>query len=467
MKKTFQRKIWSFLKSIKLTVFVLILLALTSVLGTLIPQNQSAEVYIKLYKPSIASLISALNLDDMYRAWWFRALILLFTMNLVSCTLSRLSALLRLLKKEQIPSGEHTPAKPHFRKSFFIPAFDDSIRKKIRDVVRNFFHTPTAETFSPDSLRLFSEKGKWSRFSFYITHTGILWIIAGAVASGFGFRGSMTLVEGEASNIVTIRNSTAEKRLDFTIRCDDFETTYYKNTQQPKDYKSRLTIVENGKDVLSKTIEVNDPLKYRGVVIYQSSCGTIPELDKINLKAISENDPRSTETFQVGVGDTFRLNDNRHSASVKRFIPDFTINEKREIVNRSDELRNPAIQVSVSKDGDPLYEEWVFLHYPDFHGSHEGEFRFVFEGFATKEYTGLQLTQSPGLWSVWVGCLFLIAGSCLIFFSSHSRVWIVLDPDKRKYRLTLSAMSSRNRIAFQRKFEQLSQAVEEAAKNAH
>ena len=40
---------------------------------------------------------------------------------------------------------------------------------------------------------------------------------------------------------------------------------------RPKDYKSKLKVLEQGKEVLSKTIEVNDPLTYKGYTFYQSS----------------------------------------------------------------------------------------------------------------------------------------------------------------------------------------------------
>lgn len=38
-----------------------------------------------------------------------------------------------------------------------------------------------------------------------------------------------------------------------------------------KDYKSILRVVDGGKTVMTKTIEVNDPMKYKGFVFYQSS----------------------------------------------------------------------------------------------------------------------------------------------------------------------------------------------------
>ena len=44
----------------------------------------------------------------------------------------------------------------------------------------------------------------------------------------------------------------------------------------PKEYRSRLTIIEQGSPVLQKDIVVNDPLRYRGINIFQSSYGELP-----------------------------------------------------------------------------------------------------------------------------------------------------------------------------------------------
>ena len=44
----------------------------------------------------------------------------------------------------------------------------------------------------------------------------------------------------------------------------------------PKEYLSDLVVPENGREVLKKTIQVNDPLKFKGISFYQSSYGFIP-----------------------------------------------------------------------------------------------------------------------------------------------------------------------------------------------
>ncbi|MBT6561987.1 MAG: hypothetical protein HON76_05615 [Candidatus Scalindua sp.] len=52
---------------------------------------------------------------------------------------------------------------------------------------------------------------------------------------------------------------------------NNFAVLYEKSGMEIKDYKSILRVVENGKTMVTKTIEVNNALKYKGFVFYQSS----------------------------------------------------------------------------------------------------------------------------------------------------------------------------------------------------
>ncbi|GAX59439.1 hypothetical protein SCALIN_C03_0096 [Candidatus Scalindua japonica] len=52
---------------------------------------------------------------------------------------------------------------------------------------------------------------------------------------------------------------------------NNFAVLYEKSGMEVKDYKSILRVVENGQTMVTKTIEVNNPLKYKGFVFYQSS----------------------------------------------------------------------------------------------------------------------------------------------------------------------------------------------------
>jgi cytochrome c biogenesis protein len=98
----------------------------------------------------------------------------------------------------------------------------------------------------------------------------IFLLVGGLIASIFGFDGYVNIPEGEAVSSIRIRNGGKTLLLDFEIRCEDFDVTFY-DSGMPKEYRSSLTIVANGQPVVIKDIIVNDPLRCKGVNIFQSS----------------------------------------------------------------------------------------------------------------------------------------------------------------------------------------------------
>src|SRR3989304_2976132 len=67
-------RIWNFLISLKLAIWMIILLAVTSILGTVIEQNQPMEKYLQEYGEGTIRVMSGLQLFDMYHSWWFSLL---------------------------------------------------------------------------------------------------------------------------------------------------------------------------------------------------------------------------------------------------------------------------------------------------------------------------------------------------------------------------------------------------------
>ena len=47
--KSFLTSVWDFLCSLKLTIIILILLAVTSIIGTVVQQNLSPQEYLQIY----------------------------------------------------------------------------------------------------------------------------------------------------------------------------------------------------------------------------------------------------------------------------------------------------------------------------------------------------------------------------------------------------------------------------------
>jgi hypothetical protein len=98
MKKYFFpfKKIFSYLTDLKFALLILFLIAGTSSLGSIIEQDETIEYYQNTY-PSVSPLygfvdwkwITFWGFDHLYQTWWFVSLLLLLSVCLISCTLTR------------------------------------------------------------------------------------------------------------------------------------------------------------------------------------------------------------------------------------------------------------------------------------------------------------------------------------------------------------------------------------------
>jgi cytochrome c biogenesis protein len=87
-------------------------------------------------------------------------------------------------------------------------------------------------------------------------------IVIGMIIGQFtGFNDTVTLTAGD---------TCAYEDLGFEIRLDSFEVIY-DGDDNITDYISTVTVIEDGEEVLTTNISVNNPLEYKGVKFYQST----------------------------------------------------------------------------------------------------------------------------------------------------------------------------------------------------
>ncbi len=99
-KRDFLQSLWDFFCSLKLTMFLLIGLALISIIGTIIPQGSLPPEYVQQISPTKLKLYTTLGFFDMYHSWWFILLLYLLTVNLVSCSIKRLPHIWKTIKNQ-------------------------------------------------------------------------------------------------------------------------------------------------------------------------------------------------------------------------------------------------------------------------------------------------------------------------------------------------------------------------------
>jgi cytochrome c biogenesis protein len=441
--------IYDLFRSIKLTISLLILLAILSVIGTLIAQNANRSEYIQRYGLGLYEVLNFFNLFDMYHSWWFSAILLLLVVNLISCSLQRFPGVWKQISREPHSSGlEDSMLKtlPYVEKLQIPGKTEVRSTEDISSQLKRWVKNPRMiET--EKAITLFSEKGRFSRLGVYITHLSILIILIGGIlGSLFGFKGHVEIFEGETVDRIFLRIKEGEvpKPIGFSVRCDEFNITYYdlnRPEKHVKEYTSHLTILENGKEVMKKTVQVNHPFHYKGLAFYQSTYGTAHNA----TLGIQWRNKKEKEVFKTPEGVTVPVPNSNISIRVLKYAP--------QVHNFGE-----GVQVVLFRPNQEPRSFWLLKSFPKLDERRGDEFTLTFEGITSREYTGLQVTKDPGVWVVWIGCGLMIFGLIVSFFFSHQRVWVRI-PKSPGGEIVLAGSTNKNRVGFEKTFGQLVEGV--------
>ena len=466
--------LWKFFCSVKLTVFVLLSLAFTSIIGTVIPQNENPEAYLQAYGAFRYQLFNALGLFDMYHAWWFQGLLLLLTLNIIICSIDRLRGSWKLIFTRRPKVQPERFTKRADAVTFNDRRTADELVAVYEPIIARRFGTCQV-TRSAEGAVIYGERGRLSRLGVYIVHLSVIFLLVGGlVGSFFGFEGFVNIPEGETTDTIRLRNSGAIHRLDFAIRCDKFTLSLYDNGA-PKEYRSALSILEGGKVVLKKDIIVNDPLHYHGINIFQASYGKLPPQSMPTAET-----PAPGPAEQYTLTFTSRTSGMSYTEKAKVGVPVTIPEGLGKFVVMSYEARASFRGMEVGAalkgiltppDGKPE-EVLLPLKFANFDKMRGGNVIIAVsrpEGTASpppkpaepRYYTGLQVNSDPGVWLVYSGFALIIAGCFVTFYLSHRQICLVIARQRNNSRVTLAGISNRNKLAMKNFVEKLSAAIRE------
>jgi cytochrome c biogenesis protein len=423
----------------------LIVLAVASVFGTLIPQNGTPEEYLQIYQVSTYRILAILGFLNMYHAGWFVFLLALLSLNLIVCSLKRWPSVRRVFSKPEIPTaeGQWKATAPGGKFRLSLPAA--GLLPKVQEGLLRAFGRPQALQ-GEGAWYLLAEKGKLSRLGFYCIHFSILVILLGGmIGSFFGLRGYVNIVEGETVDRVFLRNGQQVQPLGFRVKLDQFNVSFY-DTGAPRDFKSTVTILEGDRKVLTQAIRVNHPLTYNGISFYQSSYG-VDSVEKVALEVVERASGRGF-TLSAQPGVRVKIPGTPDALLLNRFIPDL-------------QGMGPAFQ-GVLLEGEQPVENLVILQSnPDFIHQRPGRFEFRIREIQPKYYSGLQVNRDPGVWVVWAGCFLMMAGFYMTFFMSHRRIWVRMTERKGETLVEMMGTSHRNRADFEKELDRVGKSLKE------
>ena len=383
--KTIPELIWQFFCSVKLAVYTLVLIAATSIIGTIILQNGTQQQYISLYGEAFYNLIKVFNIDDMYHAWWFLLLIVILCINIVVCSIERLSITWKIIFPKQLKFNPERFRKLKNLETFTIDKTSESISKDYETFLSKTVGKVIKKQ-TESGMVMYAEKGRWTRIGVYVIHSSIILLIIGALIGGiFGFKASLQLDEGATSDVAFLFKKRTPVNMGFSIKCNEFDVKFY-DTGAPEEFRSNLTIIENGKESFTKDIRVNHPLRYKGINIFQSSYGTARP-DSVVLDIIMQPD-KDVTTKTIKIGQEIQLPEDQGLFKLEGFLPHFDF--------RGNNLGEAFVGRITQKDGNS-FQIALPTKFPTFDKMRKGIFAFVVKEFEQKYYTGLQVTKDPGI----------------------------------------------------------------------
>lgn len=287
------RFFWTQLTSMSTALFLLLLLAVAAVPGSIFPQRSVDATKVTQYKadhPDAFPVLDKLQFFDVFSSYWFSAIYLLLFVSLIGCVIPRA----RVHYKHWRSKPPRTPANlarlpEHGELSLSAPEGADDAARRAADALRKRGYRvdvrPAAEG-RPASVGaergLFKELGN---LVFHVSLVGVL--IAVAIGGLYGYKGQRIIVEGDTFVNTLVSYDTFspgsrfsdEKLTPYSVRLDKFHVQFDRESKthygQPLDFRADVT-TNDGTEEKKQALKVNEPLKMGPDQVYLVGNGYAP-----------------------------------------------------------------------------------------------------------------------------------------------------------------------------------------------
>lgn len=255
------RRLYRFLISMKLALTLLFVIAIISILGTILPQGDQVYETDWVYNP-LFDFYNTIGLFDMYWSWWFQALLVLLALNLAVCVADRLPVALKRAFRPRLDVRDAFVANQP------CAATINGTGQRGIETAARVLSGKRYRLRTGSSGAVLAQKGRLSGLASLAFHASFLFLAVGAIwGHTLGFDETVEVPDGKTANV---------PYSDFQVKNHGFKIQYVEIAEngrvtgyRPSEYSSDLEIFRGGKPVERKTITVNDPLRLEGINFYQ------------------------------------------------------------------------------------------------------------------------------------------------------------------------------------------------------
>lgn len=291
----------------RFAISLLVFICLASLIGTVLPQNRSAANYIDQFGPFWFEVLDKFALWHIYNSAWFLITMAFLVTSTSLCLIRNAPKMLKdarsfrdTIRASSLRSFHHKHELNSTRTVASAAGAMHAWLSKQGYAVR--------QRQDGDSILLAAKRGSGNRLGYIFAHAAIVIICVGGLLdselpvrlqvlllgktpitenmliadvpaagrlsiSNPSFRANVLIPEGgeRSAAIVNVDDGALVQALPFTLKLKKFIVDFY-STGMPSRFVSQVEVIDQQDDKkFDAIIEVNEPLRYKGVTVYQSS----------------------------------------------------------------------------------------------------------------------------------------------------------------------------------------------------
>jgi len=393
------------LASLRLTLTLLLLLALTSSVGTFLPQGRDPAGYVQMLGSTGAGVVKALVLGDMYHSPWYRLILVLLFLNMAACMITRLPAM-----------GSSLRGEAALRRSPVLEIAHGDLHGEVLE----------REILALGYVRRKGASGKvFSRGGFgYVctlgAHLSILVIVLSSLmGSAVGFIGTQRVFVGDSTETFYNWKTLSDTPLPFTLNAESF-----RKVPHPVALRIGIMETETGKKGKLITTHVGDEFRLPGTSGKVKVLGFNAETKQLRALWTDTGGKQFEIKSEEGIGET----------GLSLVPVAFARFPEKQAIAQTSLVRNGTVIVSAEVEvNHPLRYQGLAIFLTDYGIDPYG-----------LPYVGYQIVKDPGQWGVWAGSiLFLVFVTGALFIRHRCVVMTAEDGILKVY---VSSRGNRDQV---------------------
>lgn len=293
--------------SMRFAISLLSLIAIASIIGTVLKQNEPMPNYVNQFGPFWFEVFRVLGLYSVYTSWWFLLIMAFLVLSTSLCLVRNTPKMLNDMRSWRDNVREQSLTNFAHKVQWNSELSSSALVTELQNQLAQRGYKAKLVAKENGTL-IAAKRGAANKLGYIFAHSAIVIILIGGLLDsdlsirveqwfmgkvpfdGNGvisqidkkhrlslnnptFRGNTMIPEGQASSTAVIPQATGVfiQDLPFSIRLNKFIIEFY-STGMPKLFASEVEVQDHatGK-TFPATIKVNEPLIYQGVAVYQSS----------------------------------------------------------------------------------------------------------------------------------------------------------------------------------------------------